>query len=357
MIEKDYIKKSTAGENILIQNKKPKTGGVRNQWGEKPYYSLDYYLKETFGEKIYKLALDGGMTCPNRDGTLGTGGCIFCSHGGSGDFAERVNSSVSKQIEAAKARVAKKINHGRFIAYFQSYTNTYAPVDYLESLFTQAAGHPDIAALSVATRPDCLSDEIIGLLKRMNKKKPLWVELGLQTIHEDTARLIRRGYKLPCFLDAVSRLKSAGLQVIVHVILGLPGENRRMMLETVQFLGEMEPPIDGIKLQLLHILKGTELSALYQSNPFPVMDMDEYIALITDCIRLLPQHIVIHRITGDGPKSLLQAPLWSKNKRLVLNSITKYLKDTGAYQGEWAALGLTIPSLSTETSKDSSSIY
>lgn len=340
---------------------------LRTRWGEKPYYSLDYYLKETFGQKVYKLALDGGMTCPNRDGTLDTGGCIFCSEGGSGDFAEassvyntapgcaaslvpkRVSPSlpeieqriallnVHRQIERAKDRVSSKIKDGKYIAYFQSYTNTYAPLPYLEALFSQALSHPDIAALSIGTRPDCLPEEIIALLKELNQKKPVWIELGLQTIHEDSARLIRRGYKLPCFLDALKRLKEAGLTVIVHVILGLPGETREDMLETVRFLGHLtNPSIDGIKLQLLHVLKGTELCRLYEAEPFPVMEPEEYFSLIADCIRLLPQNIVIHRISGDGPKSLLTAPLWSGNKRFVLNSISKTLRETGAFQGQWA---------------------
>lgn len=338
---------------------------LRTRWEEKPYYSLDYYLKETFGQKVYKLALDGGMTCPNRDGTLGTGGCIFCSAGGSGDFAEtafadtsqktkpealrRISPAVPdlkqlvdcldvcRQIERAKERVSAKIKDGKYIAYFQSYTNTYAPLPYLEALFSQALSHPDIAALSIGTRPDCLSEKTIALLKELNQKKPVWIELGLQTIHEDSARLIRRGYELPCFLDALERLKEAGLTVIVHVILGLPGETREDMLETVRFLGHLtNPSIDGIKLHLLHVLKGTELCRLYETKPFPVMEPEEYFSLIADCIRLLPQNIVIHRISGDGPKSLLTAPLWSGNKRFVLNSIAKTLRETGAFQGQWA---------------------
>lgn len=304
-------------------------------WGDKPYHSLNYYLKQTFGEKIYKLALDGAMTCPNRDGTLGTGGCIFCSGGGSGDFAEPQHASVTEQIEAAKARVSAKIKNGRYIAYFQSYTNTYAPVDYLEALFREAVSHPDIAALSIGTRPDCLPPQVIRLLKEINKEKPVWIELGLQTIHESTAELIRRGYELPCFIDAVRRLKEAGLTVIVHVILGLPGETEDMMLETIRFLANHTPPVDGIKLQLLHVLKGTKLAALYEAAPFPVMTMEEYIDLILKGIRLLPPHIVIHRLSGDGPKKLLIAPEWSGNKRLFLNSLTRALRETGAYQGEW----------------------
>ncbi|MEG2870799.1 MAG: TIGR01212 family radical SAM protein [Clostridium sp.] len=302
---------------------------------EKPYYALDYYLKQTFGEKIYKLALDGGMNCPNRDGTLGFGGCIFCSHGGSGDFAEPMRTSVTDQIERAKERVSHKIKQGRYIAYFQSYTNTYAPVSYLEPLFSEAIAHPDIVALSIGTRPDCLPPDVIELLSKLNKQKPVWIELGLQTIHETTAKNICRGYELPCFEDALIRLKKAGIDVIVHVILGLPGESRENMLDTIRYLSRLNPPIDGIKLQLLHILKDTKLAALYEAAGFPILSMNEYIDLVLDCIRLLPPDVVIHRLSGDGPKNLLIEPLWSGNKRLVLNSITKAFKDTGAYQGEY----------------------
>ena len=313
---------------------------------DRPYFALNAYLKETFGKKVYKLSLDGGKTCPNRDGTLGTGGCIFCSHGGSGDFAEPKKGSVWEQIEAAKLRVADKIKDGSYIAYFQSYTNTYAPVETLRRLFTEAISHPDISALSIATRPDCLPDEVIALLQELNQRKPVWVELGLQTIHEETARFIRRGYPLSCFVDAVKRLKAAGLTVVVHVILGLPGESRTMMLQTVRFLAELTPPIDGIKLQLLHILRDTELAVLYEREPFPTLSLEEYLELILRCIRLLPPRIVIHRLSGDGPKKLLIAPLWSGNKRLFLNALSRAFRQTGAYQGEWyptAPKGLLPP--------------
>lgn len=303
-------------------------------WGEKPYYSLDYYLKQTFEEKIYKLALDGGMSCPNRDGTVGIGGCVFCSHGGSGDFAEPLKASVTEQIEEAKKRVSSKIKSGRYIAYFQAYTNTYAPVSYLKPLFYEAISHKDIVALSIGTRPDCLSEEVVDLLAQLNREKPVWIELGLQTIHEGTAQAINRGYNLTCFTDSVNHLKEAGLTVIVHVILGLPGESREMMLDTVRFLGSFHPKIDGIKLQLLHLLKDTKLAVQYRTAPFPIMTMEEYVSLVLDCVRLLPPDIVIHRISGDGPKKILMAPLWSGNKRLVLNSMAKAFKEAGAYQGE-----------------------
>ena len=305
----------------------------QTDWNGKPYHSLDYELKKIFGKKVYKLALDGGMTCPNRDGTLGRGGCIFCSAGGSGDFAEKQVGSLREQADLAKARVSRKISgdSAAYVAYFQSYTNTYAPLSYLKQLFSEAISLPEICALSIGTRPDCLPDETVELLSRLNKEKPVWAELGLQTIHEDTAKLIRRGYALPVFEDAYRRLKAAGLTVIVHVILGLPGESRERMLETVNYLGKLH--VDGIKLQLLHVLKGTDLADLYASGGFHTLELPEYLELIGDCLKILPQETVIHRISGDGPKSILIAPEWSGNKRLVLNSIAQYLKEHHIFQG------------------------
>ena len=309
-------------------------------WNGKPYHSLDYEMKRRFGTKVYKIALEGGMTCPNRDGTIGTGGCIFCSAGGSGDFAVPLQGaagmteeSVHRQIDLAISRISRKMGSspGAYIAYFQSYTNTYAPVSYLRQLFTAAILHPEIRVLSIATRPDCLPEEVLDLLEELNQIKPVWIELGLQTIHPDTARLIRRGYELDCFTDAKNRLRRRGLEVIVHVILGLPGEDRTQMLETVSWLGSND--IQGIKLQLLHILKGTDLALLYEQTPFPVMSMEEYLDLVIDCLSLLPPEIVIHRITGDGPKNLLIAPLWSANKRLVLNTLTRRFQERGITQG------------------------
>lgn len=299
------------------------------------YYSLNRYLQETFHEKVYKLALDGGMTCPNRDGTLGTRGCIFCSAGGSGDFAQKrlACESVTEQIEAAKARIAAKTKAGRFIAYFQSYTNTYAPVSHLRRIFTEAISHPDVAVLSIATRPDCLGPEVVSLLEELNGIKPVWVELGLQTIHERTARFIRRGYDLSCYEDAVRRLRSAGIQVIVHVILGLLGESRADMLETVRYLAHREPKIQGIKLQLLHILEGTDLASLYREGRVEALDLEPYLELIGDCLEELPPDLVIHRLTGDGPKRILLAPLWSGNKKLVLNALQKSLEERDIVQG------------------------
>lgn len=303
-------------------------------WGDKPYHSLDYELKRQFGQKIYKVSLDGGMSCPNRDGTVGTGGCTFCSQGGSGEFAVGRNGypDVWEQIEQAKTRVHRKISgEGKYIAYFQSYTNTYASVDYLRTLFERAITHPDIVALSVGTRPDCLGDEVVALLKELNRQKPVWVELGLQTIHEKTAERIHRGYRLEVFEDAYRRLKEAGLTVVVHVILGLPGETKEEMLETVDYLGKI--PVDGIKLQLLHILKGSQMAAEYEKNPFSLMELEEYLDLILTCVARLPQSVVIHRLSGDGAKALLIGPAWSANKKLVLNRMMQKFRENGIFQG------------------------
>ncbi|MDO5406761.1 MAG: TIGR01212 family radical SAM protein [Eubacteriales bacterium] len=334
-------------------------------WNSKPYHSLDYEMKSRFGTKVYKISLDGGMTCPNRDGTLGTRGCIFCSEGGSGDFAARMQAdgclavqagslraaqaqsasqksaarlplaqSVNAQIEEAASRISRKLGSSprAYIAYFQSYTNTYAPVPYLRELFTAAISHPDVKVLSIATRPDCLPDEVLDLCAELNQIKPVWLELGLQTIHARTARFIRRGYELDCFEDALKRLRARGLEAIVHVILGLPGESREQMLETVSYLAHAD--IQGIKLQLLHVLSGTDLAELYHSHPFPVMELDQYLDLVLDCVALLPPEMIIHRITGDGPKKLLIAPLWSGNKRQVLNSLTRRFRERGVVQGD-----------------------
>ena len=283
------------------------------------YNSLNENLKARFGQKIYKLTLDGGMTCPNRDGTLGTRGCIFCS-GGSGAFAAR-GKTVAEQIEAAKARVSGKIKSGKYIAYFQSYTNTYADVGYLRKIFTQAAEHPDIAALSVATRPDCLEEEKTELLAELSKVKPVTVELGLQTVHEQTARYIRRGYPLSVYDEAVRALHARGISVITHQILGLPGETPEMMVETARYIGRSGA--EGIKLHLLHILAGTDLAADYAAGEFETLSLDAYITLLEACLRVLPREMVIHRLTGDGAKRDLLAPGWSGDKKRVINEIRR----------------------------------
>lgn len=285
------------------------------------YYSFNRYLRERFGCKVYKISINGGFTCPNRDGTLGTRGCIFCSAGGSGDFAESPELSITQQIEKGKERVKNKIKSGKYIAYFQAFTNTYAPVEALRKKFTQAINHPDIVMLSVATRPDCLPEEVIELLKELNDIKPVCVELGLQTIHEKSAEYIRRGYKLECYDNAVKRLKAAGLEVVCHIILGLPGETKRDMLESVDYA--CKSGIDGIKLQLLHVLKGTDLAKDYESEKFKVLTMDEYLDILKSCLDIIPKNIVIHRLTGDGAKKDLIAPLWSADKKRVLNAVSR----------------------------------
>lgn len=301
-------------------------------WNGKPYHSFDYMLKERFGEKIYKVALNGGMTCPNRDGTLGSRGCIFCSAGGSGDFAGSRQDSITQQIEKQAFSIRQKRGVAKFIAYFQAYTNTYAPVDYLRKIYTEAISHPDIVAVSIGTRPDCLDNDILQLLEELNQKKPVWVELGLQTIHETTAQYIRRGYPLSCFEQAVSELRKRNLDVIVHTILGLPGETPNQILSTIEYLNHQD--IQGIKLQLLHVLKGTDLADDYLAGKFQVYTMDEYLNLVIDCLEHLNPEIVIHRLTGDGPKDLLIAPLWSSAKRTVLNTLHRECKLRHSFQGK-----------------------
>lgn len=285
------------------------------------YYSFNQYLRDKFGCKVYKISLNGGFTCPNRDGTIDTRGCIFCSAGGSGDFAESPSLSITQQIENGKKRVEKKIKSGKYIAYFQAFTNTYAPIDVLREKYFEAVNHPDIVMLSIATRPDCLSSEILNLLNEINKIKPVMVELGLQTIHEKTAKYIRRGYSLNVYDEAVKNLKYIGINTVVHLIIGLPFESKEDMLESVKYV--CDSSIDGIKLQLLHILKGTDLEKDYQNGLFCALTMEEYLDIIKSCVEIIPKNIVIHRLTGDGAKKDLIAPLWSADKKRVLNAINK----------------------------------
>ena len=304
-------------------------------WDNKRYHSLDYELKRKYGHKVYKLSLNGGMSCPNRDGTLGRRGCIFCSQGGSGDFAAPAAMSVTKQIEYAKNLIQAKLKNSdgtKYIAYFQAYTNTYAPVSYLRKIFMEAIMHPDILILSIATRPDCINDEILDLLAELNSIKPVWIELGLQTIHETSANFIRRGYSLGVFENQVYNLRKKNIDVIVHTILGLPNESKNDMLMTMEYLSSL--PIQGVKLQLLHILKDTDLGRMYEEGLVSTLDLDSYIDILISCLELLSPDIVIHRLTGDGPKDKLLAPLWSSNKKLVLNSIYKEMKDRDSYQGK-----------------------
>ncbi len=293
--------------------------------------TLSDALKAQFGTKVYKLSLSSGCTCPNRDGTLGYGGCNFCSEGGSGEFAASP-APISQQIEEARRKVDAKMPSGispeerKYIAYFQSYTNTYGDPVRLRALYEEAIRHPQIAALSIGTRPDCLPPEILDMLRDLNRIKPVWVELGLQTMHEKTAAKIHRGYSLPVFEEAYQNLKQAGITVIVHVILGLPGEQREDMLGTVRYLAELTPALDGIKLQNLQILRGTECALLPESE-LHIFTLEEYAELLVDCLRLLPEETVIHRLTGDGPRDLLIAPKWSLNKKHVLNTIHKYIRE------------------------------
>ena len=293
------------------------------------YRSLNSYLLERFGEKTYKLALDGGFTCPTRDGTLDTRGCIFCA-GGSGDFSIPAWRDPEKAIEQAKALVAGK-GAKRYIAYFQSYTGTYAPIEKLWELYTRTLHHPDIAALSIATRPDCLSDEVMALLTELNREKPVWVELGLQTIHPETAAYIRRGYPLEVYDSAVRRLQEAGIETVVHMILGLPGETQDMMRETAEYIGKSGA--QGIKLHLLHVLEGTDLEKDYQAGKFEVLSLDEYISALEACIESIPPEMVVHRLTGDGAKRFLVAPLWSADKKTVLNAINRAFERDHVMQG------------------------
>lgn len=303
-----------------------------NRWGEKRYHSMDYDLKQLYGEKVYKITLNGGMTCPNRDGKVGHGGCIFCSSAGSGDFAGPATCSITKQLAMGKENLTKKRPVHSYIAYFQAFTNTYAPVEYLRQIYMEAIQDPDVQILSIATRPDCLPEDVLQLLEEINQIKPVWVELGLQTIHPQTASYIRRGYPLEVFEEAVNNLRKRNISVITHTILGLPGENEDMMLETIDYLNKMD--IQGIKLQLLHILKGTDLALDYEKQPFWSPSMEEYISLLGTCIARLRPDITIHRLTGDGPKELLIAPSWTSQKRTVLNMLHRYLKEQDIWQGK-----------------------
>lgn len=290
------------------------------------YLSFNKYLKDKFGQKVYKISLDGGFTCPNRDGKTGTRGCIFCSKGGSGDFAESREMSITEQIESGKKKVEKKIKSGKYIAYFQAFTNTYAPVEILRQKYEEAINHPDIVALSIATRPDCLGDDVLRLLDEMNKIKPVFVELGLQTIHQKSAKYIRRGYDLSVYDKAVRDLKEIVVNIVVHVILGLPNESENDMLETVKYV--CESGANGIKLQLLHVIDGTDLAKDYEKGLFKTLEFDEYVNLIVKCVKIIPKDIVIHRLTGDGAKKDLIAPLWSADKKRVLNAINKALRES-----------------------------
>ncbi len=294
--------------------------------------TLNQYLRDTFGTKVYKISLQSGCTCPNRDGKLSYGGCTFCSEGGSGDFAARLDS-IDKQIDEGRKRVEAKFPKNidkaqqKYIAYFQSYTNTYGDIGKLTDLYTKTIHREEIVALSIGTRPDCINGEVLDMLINLNCVKPVWVELGLQTVHEGTARNINRGYTLDIFEKAYSALKKAGLTVIVHVIIGLPGETREDTLDTVRYLSSLDPVLDGIKLQLLHVLEGTVLARQYRQKPFKIYSMEEYCRLVVECLSILPQKTVVHRMTGDGPKKILIEPKWSADKKRVLNYLNHLMEE------------------------------
>lgn len=288
------------------------------------YTSLSEFYKEIYGEKVYKLSVDAGFTCPNRDGSKGTKGCIFCSEGGSGDFTPERTKSIPQQINVAKSLIQSKTKASKFIVYFQAFTNTYGPPDFLRQVYQSALIDDSIVGISIGTRPDCLTPDVLQVLQELNSKTDVYVELGLQSIHPNTAELIQRGYPLKTYDQAVNHLNAIGVQVVTHLILGLPGETKEDMIASLDYV--VSGPIQGIKLHLLHVLKNTPLETLFKEKPFHIMTLDEYTDLIVDLISRVPKHIVIHRMTGDGPKSLLIAPLWSGNKRLVLNTLNKALR-------------------------------
>ena len=287
--------------------------------------SLNEYYRNRFGCKVYKLSLDAGFTCPNRDGTLDTRGCVFCSAYGGGEFAEEGCESIAVQLERAKQRVLAKNKDGKFISYFQSFTNTYGPIAHLRSLYTQAIAPDEIVGLAIGTRPDCLGDDVVALLAEVNRIKPVSVELGLQTIHEATVQYIRRGYRTEVYYDAVKQLKAAGLDVVTHIILGLPGENIDMAVQTTQ--AAVSAGTDGVKFHLLHVLQNTDLAEDFAAGKFRCLELEEYAQWLDACLAALPQHIVVHRITGDGAKRDLVAPLWSADKKRVLNHLNRTLKN------------------------------
>ena len=303
------------------------------------YYSYSDYLKTKFGEKVYKVTLNGGMSCPNRDGKLGTRGCIFCSAGGSGDFAADACETIFNQIEQQKAMICKKRPVAKFIAYFQAYTNTYAPIDRLRTIYMEAATNKDIVAISIATRPDCIDAQIMDLIYKIHQIKPVFIELGLQTSNEESASFIRRGYTNKIFEDAINLItiyndklhSNNPIHIVVHTIIGLPNEDYPVMLETIKYINQF--PIHGIKLQLLHILTNTDLAKEYEKNPFKVLSLEEYTDILIKLLENLREDIIIHRMTGDGPKNILIAPEWSKNKRNVLNYINKQLTLRNTVQG------------------------
>jgi radical SAM protein (TIGR01212 family) len=301
-------------------------------WDNKRFHTLNYELKKKFGEKVYKVSLDGGFTCPNRDGTIGENGCLFCSDKGSGEFAGDKGKTIGEQIEEQLLLIEKKFPKGKVIAYFQNFTNTYASVERLKKLYMEALAHPRVLGLAIATRPDCLPDEVLDMLEEINREHFLWIELGLQTIHKKTSDLINRGYSLDTFDTAVTELKNRNIIFVTHLILGLPGESKEDILDSVRFVNKSGSW--GVKLHLLHIIKDTDLHNYYIKYPFKMMLKEEYISMIVDILEILDSNIVIHRITGDGTKETLIEPLWSLNKRSILNGVDKLLKQRETFQGK-----------------------
>ncbi len=305
---------------------------MNNSWNGKRYHSLNYFLREKFGEKVFKISLDGGFSCPNRDGKVSKGGCVFCSARGSGDYAGSRNFSITNQFNNVKTIMANKWKSGKYIAYFQAYTNTYAPVDELRQKYEEAINQEGVVALSIATRPDCLEDDVLDLIEELSKKLYVWVELGLQTINDDVAKKINRGYDLKVFDDAMTRLKERNIDVVVHSILGLPGESQDDMLKTIDYIAHSGA--QGIKLHLLHLMKDTKMVELYESGELQFLSQEEYIKLICKAVSMLPKEMVVHRLTGDAPRDLLIGPMWSLKKWEVLNAIDKTLEDNDIYQGK-----------------------
>jgi len=304
---------------------------MRTDWDGKKYNSLNYFLREKFGEKVFKISLDAGFSCPNRDGTISRGGCVFCSERGSGDFAGDRCFSITRQFEDIKAMMNKKWKEGKYIAYFQAYTNTYAPVEVLREKYEEAVKQEGVVALAIATRPDCLSDEVLDLLEEFNERVYVWIELGLQTINDNSAKIINRGYKLNVFEEALEKLNKRNIDVVVHAIFGLPGETHEDMLNTVKFIAERQ--IKGIKFHLLHLMEDTPLVKLYEKGRLNFLEQEEYVDLVCRSITMLPQDMVIHRLTGDAPRELLIGPMWSLKKWEVLNAIDRKFIEKNLYQG------------------------
>lgn len=304
---------------------------MNKQWGGKAYNSLNYFLRKKFGEKVFKISLDAGFSCPNRDGTVSRGGCIFCSERGAGDFAGNRCFSIEEQFKDMKAMMSKKWKDGKYIAYFQAYTNTYAPIQVLREKYEEAIRQEGVVALAIATRPDCLSEEVLSLLEELNKKVYIWIELGLQTINEETAAIINRGYALKTFEEAVNNLNRRNIHIVVHTIFGLPEEDKEDMLDTVKYLSRL--PINGVKFHLLHLMKNTPLVELYNKGKLKFMEEEEYIELICEAVSLLPENVVIHRLTGDSPREALIGPMWSLKKWDILNSIDRKFIEKDLYQG------------------------